>query len=63
MTSQPGKQVTTMHISANISRKQGNQKVKFGQLIEYNMRKIFRGKYTQIVVETLFADPFLKNQN
>ena len=30
-----------MHILPNISRSKGNQKVKFGQLIEYNMRNIF----------------------
>ena len=34
--------------------------MKFGQVIEYNMRNIFLEKS---VVVKLFPDPFLKNQN
>ena len=34
--------------------------MKFGQLIEYNMRNIF---HTENVVDKLFPDSFLKNQN
>ena len=41
MTSQPGKQIIAIHILANISRSEGNQTIKFGQLIEYNIRNIF----------------------
>ena len=41
MTSQPGKQTIAIHILPNISRSKDNQKIKFGQLIEYNMRNIF----------------------
>ena len=41
MTSQPGKQTIAMHILHHISRSKNNQTVKFGQLIECNMRKIF----------------------
>ena len=41
MTSQPGKQTIAVYILPNISRSKGNQTVKFGQLIEYNMRNIF----------------------
>ena len=37
--------------------------MKFGQLIEYNTRKMFLENYTQIVMEKLSADPFLKGQN
>ena len=37
--------------------------MKFGQLIEYNMRNIFLKNHTQYVVEKLFPDPFLKNKN
>ena len=33
-----------IHILANISRSKGNQTMKFGQLIEYNMRTIFLEK-------------------
>ena len=38
--------------------------MKFGQLIEYNMRNIFVKKsYTKCaVLEKLFPDPYLKNQ-
>ena len=37
--------------------------MKFGQLIEYNMRNIFLGNHTQTMVEKLLPDPFLNNQN
>ena len=37
--------------------------MKFGQLIDYNMRTIFLKIHTQNMVEKLFPDPFLKNQN
>ena len=36
MTSQTGQQIITMHIIPNISRRKGNQAMKFGQLIKYN---------------------------
>ena len=41
MTLQPGKQTIAMSILSYISRTKDNQTVKFGQSIEYNMRKIF----------------------
>ena len=63
MMSQPGKQVIAIHLLPNISRKKDNQAIKFGQLIEYKMRKIFIEKHIQNVMEKLFQDPFLKNQN
>ena len=44
MTSQGGKQTIAMHILVNISRSKGNQAMKLGQLIEYNMRNIFLEK-------------------
>ena len=37
--------------------------MKFGKLIEYNLRDIFLKKLYENVVEKLFPDPFLKNQN
>ena len=47
MTSQPGKQTIEIHIS------KGNQNMKFGQLIECNMRNIFLEKsYTKCGGET-----------
>ena len=54
MTSQPGKQTIAIHILPNISRSEGNQSMKTGQLIEYNMRNIFLEKpYTKRVGETI----------
>ena len=44
MTLQPGKQTIAIHILPYISRRKDNQTVEFGQLIEYNMRKIFLEK-------------------
>ena len=37
--------------------------MKLGQLIDHNMRDILLKNHTQNVVEKLFPDPFLKNQN
>ena len=37
--------------------------MKFGQLIEYNMRNNFFEKSYTNVVEKLFPGPLLKNQN
>ena len=43
-----------MHIFTNISRSKGNQAMKLGQLIEYNMRNIFLEKsYTKCGRETI----------
>ena len=48
MTSQPGKQTSAMQILSIISEGKGNQTMKFGQLIEYNMYNIFLEKaYTK----------------
>ena len=44
MTSQQGKQVIKIYILPKILRRKGNQAMKFGQLIEYNMRNIFLQK-------------------
>ena len=41
LTSQPGLQTIAIHILSNISQSKGNQKMKFGQLIEYNKRNVF----------------------
>ena len=42
--SQPGKQTTAIHILHNILRSKCYQTMKFGQLIEHNMRDIFLEK-------------------
>ena len=60
MTSQPGKKTISIHTFANISRSKRNQRMKFGQLLEYNMRNIFLEKlYIGCSGETI-EDSFLK---
>ena len=58
MKSQPGKQTIAIDLLSNISRSKGNQAIKFGQSIKYTTCKI-----TQIVMEKVFPNPFVKNQN
>ena len=54
MKSQPEKQTTAIHILFNISRSKCNEVMKFGQLIEYNMRNIFLEKsYTKCSEELI----------
>ena len=53
----------TIQILAETSRSKDNQKMKFVQFIEYNMRKIFIEKLYINEMEKLFPDAFLKNQN
>ena len=48
MTSQTGQQIIAIQILSIISRSKGNQTLKFGQLIEYNMRNIiFKESYSK----------------
>ena len=48
MMSKPGKETTAIHMLINISRSKCNQRMKFGLLIEYNIRNIFLEKlYTK----------------
>ena len=61
MTSQLGKQTIATFILPYISGSKDNQTVKFGQLIKYNIRKIFLENHTQKVAEKLVPNPFLKN--
>ena len=61
MNSQIEKQKNTIHILSNISRSKDTQTIKFGQLMKYNMRKIFLENHAQNVVEKLVLKPFLKN--
>ena len=54
MTSQAGQQTITIHVLPNILRSKDNQAMRFGQLIEYNMRNIFVEKsYTKCAGETI----------
>ena len=60
MTSQTREQIITIQILAEISRSKDNQKMKFVQFMECNMRKIFIEKLYTNVMEKLFPDAFLK---
>ena len=60
MTLQPGQRAIAIHILPNISRNKDNQKMKFGQIVEYNMRNIFVEKlYTKCGGEAI-PKPFSK---
>ena len=63
MTSQTEQQITTLHILFNISISKCNETVRIGQSIEYYIRNIFLKNDTQGMVEKLFPDSFIKNQN
>ena len=63
MTSQPGSQTIAIHILPNTSRSKSNQLMKFGQLIEYNLRNIFVEKSNTKCAGEILLDPYLKNQN
>ena len=59
-----GEQIITIPILPNISRSKGNQTLKFGQLIEYNMRNIFGEKsYTKFGEQASSRPFYKKNQN
>ena len=58
MKPQNWKQIITTHILSNISKSKGNQKMKFGQLIEYNMRNIFLEKSYTIFGAKTSPRPF-----
>ena len=60
---QPGYQTIAIHILSKFSRSKDNQAMKFGQLIEYNMRNIFLEKScTKYSVETI-PRPFSKKSH
>ena len=54
MKSQLGKKTFALHLLPNISRSKDNQRMKFGQLIEYNKKNILIEKsYRQCGGETI----------
>ena len=61
MTSQPGKQIIAMHIQLNICTV--NQAIKFGHLVECNMRNIVLKKSHTKCGAEVFPESFLKSQN
>ena len=59
MPSQTGLQTIAIHILPNISQSKGNQKMKFGQFIEYKKRNILQKKYAENKAKRLVPDLFL----
>ena len=59
MTSQPGKEAVAIYTLPNISRTKGNQIMRYGRLIECNMRNNFLEKYTKCGREAI-PRPFSK---
>ena len=63
MTSQAGKQTIKVHILPNIFQNKDNQTMKFGQLLEHNMRKNFLKKSCAKYDGETIPEPFLENQS
>ena len=63
MKSQPSQLTTAIRILTSISRNKGNQSIKFGQLIECNIRNVPLENHTQNVAEKLFPGHLLNMQN
>ena len=61
MTSKTGQQIITIHILPNIWISKDDQTMKFGQLIEGKMKKIFVRNHAQNTVEKLARDSVIKN--
>ena len=61
MMPKPVQQTIAIHILPNISRKEDNQTITFGQLIEDN-RKFLLKNHSENVMEKLLPEPFLKKQ-
>ena len=62
MASQSEKQTIAIHILLNIFRNKDNQRIKFAQLEEYNMRNIFLETSCTNCGGEIIPDSFLKNQ-
>ena len=54
MTSKPGQQRIAIQTLINIPRSKGDQLMKFGLLIEYNLRKIIHKMWWRNNCQTLF---------
>ena len=63
--SQPAEQRNTIHILPNNSQNEGNQEMKFGQLIEYNQKKkkkLFKSLFLfskKVLYEVIVSGPQL----
>ena len=56
MKSHTRKQIITIHILSNILRSKGNQAIKFGQLMEYDVRTVFSKNRAENEAEILVLD-------
>ena len=63
MMSRSGQKIIPVRILSNISRRKGNPTMKFGQLIECNIRNIYLEKSCTKCGEKQVPNPFIKNQN
>ena len=63
MISQTGQEIITIDVMPNISRNKGNQTMKFGQFIEYNIIYVFLEKSYIRLGGKVVAEPFIKNKN
>ena len=62
MTSQTGKHIITTHY-CSISQEVKTDTIKYGSLLQYNMRNIFLEKSFTEYGGMLVPGPFIKNQN
>ena len=62
MASQSGLQTIAIHILLNISQSKGNQRMKFGQLIEYSKINIFLQNLCRKWGKQTSSKPFLKKK-
>ena len=60
MASQNRQEIITIHILPNISKSKGNQIMKLGQLIEYNMTSVFIEKSEKQCDGETSSRPFYK---
>ena len=63
MMSSTGKKLITVNILPNISRRKGNQTVKFGQSIEYTVKNIFLQKSCRKEARRLVSGLFCFSEN
>ena len=61
MVPQPGYQISAMHILPNTSRSKCNQTMKFGQFIEFTMKKFFVEKSYTKCGEEAVSRPYSKS--
>ena len=59
MTSQTGQQIITTHVFSNIARSKGSKTMKFGQLIEYDVRDILWNNHAENEAGILVPDLLL----